>query len=67
MKLIIDNRTKLSDANAILRVMKVIALGRISETKAGKQYCFVSSFDDCVVCVRKRAKSSTETFTIFIP
>lgn len=64
MKLIIDNRTKLSDGSAVARVMKVIEMGRVSETKAGKQYCFATTFPDCVVWVTKRANSSTETFRI---
>jgi len=64
MKLIIDNRTKLDDATVLARVGSVVALGRISETKAGKQYCFASTFVDCCVYVEKRRKSGTETFII---
>ena len=37
-KLIIDNRTKLTDFEAITLVGKVINLGRISNN--GKQYCY---------------------------
>jgi len=39
-KFIIDNRTDLSDMDAIRAVQKVIAMGRISNN--GKQYCHVS-------------------------
>jgi len=41
-KLIIDNRTDLSDLVAIEFVKSVIALGRISND--GKQYCYGTTF-----------------------
>ena len=43
-KLILRNEVNnLSDLDALNIVSKVVALGRISETYKGKQYCFVST------------------------
>lgn len=42
-KFIIDNRTNLSDADAIDLISKVISDGRISNE--GKQYCYATSFE----------------------
>ena len=39
-KLIIDNRTELSDINVVTLVLKVINQGRISNDN--KQYCYVT-------------------------
>ena len=41
-KLIIDNRTELTDLEAITLVGKVINQGRISNN--GKQYCYENEF-----------------------
>jgi hypothetical protein len=40
-KLIIDNRTDLSDFNALIAVINVVRDGRISND--GKQYCYLTS------------------------
>lgn len=46
-KIIIQNYNKeLTDAEALMRIYKVIGEGLISQTKKGKQYCFVTKFDD---------------------
>ena len=42
-KIIIDNRTTLTDAQALELVSKVIRMGRISN--GGKQYCYAVQFD----------------------
>ena len=46
------NKSELSDAQALMRVYKVIAEGLVSETTKGKQYCFVTRFNDnnTVIC-----------------
>ena len=59
-KLIIHNNTNMSDADVMLYVYNVIAQGKISETKQGKQYCFVTTFKSGVVVFCSKRK---ETFT----
>ena len=44
-KLIIQNNTDLSDLEALEFAIEVVKLGRKSETKQVKQYCFSSLFD----------------------
>lgn len=44
MKIIIDNRTDCSWKEVFFMVQHVIDMGKISETKKGKQYCFVTKF-----------------------
>ena len=45
-KLIIRNEVQnLTDEQALEIVCKVVALGKISETGKGKQYCFSTTFD----------------------
>lgn len=64
MKLIIDNRSSLTDAEALTRCLAVINMGKVSVSQHGKQYCDHSNFEDCYVDVFKRTKSGTETFVI---
>lgn len=45
-KIIIENRTSLSDAEALRRVEQVVREGRISNN--GKSYCYCSRFGDDV-------------------
>lgn len=40
-KLIIDNRTKLTDLDALTLIKAVVSQGRIS--KDGKQYCYITA------------------------
>ena len=56
-KIIIQNNSSLDDMIAIDRVQQVMRLGRISETSAGRQYCFVSTFSDVDVAALKNKKS----------
>lgn len=44
MRIIIENRSKLSDQEALMRVRAVMDMGRISND--GKQYCYFSTFKD---------------------
>jgi hypothetical protein len=54
-KLIIENNSKMGDEEALIRVIDVIKLGRISGTGDKKQYCYHSksacSFGFCTVSV----------------
>lgn len=46
-KIIIHNYNKeLSDIEALAKVYKVMEEGLVSETSKGKQYCFITKFND---------------------
>lgn len=62
-KLIIDNRTKLSDEQALLRVVQVVNEGKISKTSKGVQYCFEVTFKDGMAVYTTANKNSVR-FTI---
>jgi len=61
-KIIIENKSKLSDRAAMDRVNTVMELGFIS---GDNQYCYVSTFTDCVVYARE-ARCSTHSFKVTI-
>lgn len=46
-RIIINNRSKVSDQTALMRVKRVMEMGRISNDS--KQYCYVACFNDCDV------------------
>ena len=56
-KLIIENRTNLKMEKILKYAYTVIKQGKISETYKGKQYCFVTTFQDVVVYADKNKKS----------
>ena len=60
-KIIIDNRSDISDIEAIILVEDVISDGRVSD--AGKSYCFVSVFtkgkEKTAVYARRNKESDT--------
>jgi len=45
-RLIIENRTSLSDQAALEKVIAVIKMGKISESRNKIQYCFHTCFAD---------------------
>lgn len=63
-KLIIHNQTTLEDSDVLCYIHTVISAGLVSETKQGKQYCFVTTFKGgyTVTCSRRK---DTLTFKIF--
>lgn len=63
MKLIIDNRTSLTDAQALQRVGQVVSKGKISEGRFGRQYSCGSVFNDGIV-VRVERNAKSERFVI---
>ncbi len=63
MKIIIKNDTKLSACDAVQRILIVMSGGLISKTSRGKQYCFITTFGDCVVYADK-LKSDTHVFRV---
>lgn len=65
-KLIIHNRTNLSDLEALLYVKEVVKDGKCSETGKGKQYCFVTTFKDSKIQVIADRIKDRETHTFYI-
>lgn len=63
-KFIIRNYTNLEDIEVIELVKKVIELGRISETKRGKQYCFHTVISNIHI-IAERNKSGSDVFIIY--
>ncbi len=63
-KIIIYNKTELSDEEAMKRVLMVIQEGKISQTKRGKQYCFATSFKSGVVVTCNKLREETYTFRV---
>jgi hypothetical protein len=65
-KIIIDNRSSLSDGCAAIRVAAVIDDGRISD--GGKGYCYVTTFRKSAlgagVAVLARRNKSSDTFVV---
>jgi hypothetical protein len=62
-KIIVHNNTEISDEDAMLYVYNVMSGGKVSETKQGKQYCFVTTFKSGIVvfCTRR---NNTYTFHV---
>lgn len=57
-KIIIHNyNNELTDAEALMRIYKVIGEGLVSQTKKGKQYCFVTRFNDDYVVTCDKTKT----------
>lgn len=54
-KFIIENRSAIPDTDAIRRVVRVVEMGRISNS--GENYCYATAFTDCVVITDKNMKS----------
>mgnify|MGYP006428919481 CR=1 FL=1 len=64
-KLIIDNRTDLTDAECLPYVERVINRGRISNNN--KQYCYATSFEkdkETILIVITDLNSKSDRFTI---
>ena len=57
-KIIIENRSDLSLADAVSRVNHVITEGKISKTSKGKQYCFVTTWPDKIVVLASKNDKS---------
>ena len=59
-KIIIENVSELSNLEAISRVSDVVRMGFIS---GGNQYCYVSTYIDCVVYARD-TRGATHSFKV---
>lgn len=62
-KIIIHNYSDLEDYECISFVRAVISEGKVSETKQGKQYCFITTFKNGIV-VGCSKRNNTYTFTV---
>ena len=58
-KIIINNEVSdiLTDAEALYKVYNVIKEGLVSETKKGKQYCFVTKYSDGYTVISDKTKT----------
>ena len=63
-KLIITIDDTVDDLNAAYYVMKVIQQGRLSETKNGRCYCFITTFTNGVRVCCNRTKAGADTFWV---
>lgn len=61
-RIIIDNRSSLSDVDATLAVAKVIEQGRISNDN--KQYCYLTTFTNGLVVATDLNKKSDKFIVI---
>lgn len=62
-KFIINNKSKLSDLDAMMRIKSVIAMGKISKYNGTYGYCILSTLDDCIVGC-DLTYTGTHTFTV---
>ena len=62
-RIIINNKSSLSDFDSLERVNSVIKMGKISKYNGINGYCFVSAFDDCYVNC-DLTYSGTHSFTL---
>lgn len=62
-KIVITNRSSVSDITALTRVQQAMCAGRVSLSKNGPCYCFVTVFQDGTRIYAERTKTGTDTFT----
>lgn len=65
-RIIINNRTKLSDSAVMYYVKDVIEGGKISETVRGKQYCFLTTWKTNNIAVSAGRRNNTHTFDVWL-
>ena len=64
-KIIIHNKTELSDEEAMKRVLMVIQEGKISKLKNGQMmYCFATTFKSGEVVICNKLREETYTFRV---
>lgn len=61
-KIIIDNRSSQSDAQAVELVVRVIEKGRISNQ--GKQYCYGVTFEDIGLAIYSDLNKCSDKFIV---
>lgn len=62
-KIIIHNYTDLNDLEIFNYIYRVMLKGKVSETKQGKQYCFVTHTEGLIIFCNRR--KNTYTFKVF--
>lgn len=66
MKIIIKNEAGISEKRAIECIYRVIKIGRISNTRGIKHYCWVTTWENGIVVYTrdKKTKDSPDSFII---
>lgn len=64
-KFILYNHTDIPDEEFIQYVLGVMFEGKCSETSKGKQYCFVTRFQDNIVVFSDMTDNGTYTFHMY--
>lgn len=65
-KFILYNHTDIPDEEFIQYVLGVMFEGKCSETSKGKQYCFVTKFQNNIVVFSDITKDGTNIFHMYI-
>jgi hypothetical protein len=63
-KIIIKIDDEVDEIRAMEMIRKVIGMGRVSETKYGATFCFVTSFKDRSHVYCDRTKTGTDTIRV---
>ncbi len=63
-KIIIKNKTSLSDAKALGYVGEIIHMGLVSKTSKGPQYCFATTFKTGYVIYSDKTRRGSYVFTV---
>ena len=64
-RIIINNETKLTDAEALALVSSVVAEGKVSSGRFGEQYCYATVYKTeniAILCTKQ--SQNTDTFLI---
>ena len=63
-RMIVTIDDTVDDLTAAYAVLKVIQQGKISESKNGRCYCFVTTFKNGVRVYAERTKTGADTFRV---
>lgn len=65
-KLIIHNRTNLTDLEALSIVEEVVKEGKCSKSSRGEQYCWFVTFRNSKIQVATTRAKGRETYTFYV-
>ncbi len=65
-KLIIHNRTRLTDLEALTLVTEVVKEGKCSKSSKGEQYCWFVTFRNSKIQVATTRAKGRETYTFYV-
>jgi len=63
-RIIIENRTNLSDAEAVQRALTVMRGGKVSGSGDRAQYCYCTTFGDRVVVWASRNRGGSDRLVV---